>query len=801
MSDNGLIGTNHVPKDLLAKITGRAKYAEDFRADGMVFAKLLLSPVPRGRVRNLDVRAALDMEGVLGVLTPDDVPSISGATEPILTSEPLYQGQPIAAVAAVDETTAAEAVERLRLDIQRLPFALDPVESLRPGGPDGRDGGNVMKDGEVDTLKWSSAEISRFEGDTFPEDLPVTDEWSVGDLEAAFAASDLVIEEAMVYQSQTHHPLESRSAMAYWRNGRVFIHCSTQSVSQTRRAFAGHLDMDEEDVVVISEFCGGAFGSKIRGSLSDMIPALLSQKVGRPVMLRVTRDEETAFGRARPGLQGWIKIGFRSDGKVLALDSLVIQDNGPFGRSGDMVMFGNVLSLAYQPEAMRHRATSVFTNTPPRSAQRAPGGLQGSAMVEPLLDRAARELGVDRMAMMKLNAPQGRARFGPNQNELTSAFVHEAVDRAVELFDWNEKKEWNGRANGSKVTGVGVGYAPFVGGSSGFDGLMVIRPDGKLYIHQGIGNLGTHSMLDTARAANDVLEHSWDDTEVVWGDTGKGLPWSSTQSGSQTTHAHTRANHAAAHALREKLQEIAADELGGSAGDYEVAQGRVYRRGSPSTGLTFAQAAERAISLGGRYSGEELPDDLDPMTVHAVRRMVGEGLISAVKDPYSHDGATWSSVITCCVVEVDQETGVVEMKEIVSVTDCGTVLNPRSLEAQVHGGVIQGMSSALLERWAFDPRWGANSNKRFYTAKPITILDVPSRPFEFAALDLADPETPVGARGIGEPPVGAGAAALISAITGALGGRYLNRTPITPDKIVSLLEGSRTGYGRMQTHV
>ncbi len=800
MSDDRLIGTNHVPKDLIAKITGRARYAEDFRAEGMVFAKILSSPVPSGRVRRLDASAALDMEGVLGIIPADDVPEVSGNAEPILTNRPLYQGQPIAAVAAVDETTAAEAVERIQLDIQRLPFALDPLDSLIEGGPDGRDEGNVFQDGEVSRLKWSQAEMDRFEGEAFPEDLPVTDEWSIGDLDAAFAASDLTIEEGIVFQSQTHHPLESRSALAYWRNGRVHIHCSTQSVSQTRRAFAGTLEMDEEDVVVVGEYCGGAFGSKIRGSLTDLIPAYLSRKVGRPVMLRVTRDEETAFGRARPGFQGWIKLGIRSDGKVLAVDSLVIQDNGPFGRSGDMAMVGNVMSLAYQPEAMRHRATPVYTNTPPRAAQRAPGGLQAGAMVEPLLDRAAEELGLDRLDVMKINAPRGRARFGPNQNELTSAFVPEAVDRIRELFRWDEKKEWNGRTNGSKVTGVGVGYAPFVGGSSGFDGLMVVRPDGKLYIHQGIGNLGTHSMLDTARAANDVLNHPWEETEVVWGDTGKGLPWSSTQSGSQTTHAHTRANHATATLLKERLQEIAAMDLGGSPADYDVGGGRVFRVGSPGTGLSFAQAAARAMELGSAFDGHELAEDLDPMTVHAVERIAGQGLVAAAKDNYSHDGSTWSSVITACVVEVDRETGVIDLQEIVSVTDCGTVLNPRSLAAQVHGGVIQGMSSALLERWAFDTRWGANSNRRFYTAKPITILDVPSRPLEFAALDMADPETPVGARGIGEPPVGAGAAALVSAVNNALG-QHVNRTPITPDKVVALLEGARPGYRRMQTHV
>jgi CO/xanthine dehydrogenase Mo-binding subunit len=800
MSDYRLIGTDHVPKDLVAKITGRARYAEDFRAEGMVFAKLLLSPVPSGRVRRLDLGPALAMDGVLGAVTAEDFPEVEGNAEPVLTNRPLYQGQPIAAVAAVDETTAAGAVERIRLDIQRRPFVLDPLDSLRRGGPDARDEGNVILEGEVTSLKWSDREMARMEGNGFPEDVPVGPEWVVGDLDAAFAEAELVLEEPVVHQSQTHHPLESRSAMAYWRNGKLHLHCSTQSVAQTRRAFARSLDMDEEDLILIGEYCGGGFGSKIRGTITDLIPAILSRKVGRPVMMRVTRDEETAFGRARPGLQGWLRLGFRADGRLLALDSLMIQDNGPFGQSGDMFLAGNVMSLAYQPRAMRHRTLAVYTNTPPRAAQRAPGGLQASAMIEPLLDKAARELGVDRLELRRINAPRGRARFGANQNEVTSAFAVEAIDRARELFRWDEKQALSGRENGSKVTGVGVGFAPFVAGSSGFDGLLVIRPDGRLYVHQGIGNLGTHSMLDTARVATEVLGMSWDDTEVIWGDTSRGLPWSSTQSGSQTTHAHSRANHAAAHDARRKLQEIAALELGGSAEDYEVDGGRVFRRTASGTGMTLGQAASRARALGGRFDGHELPEDIDPMTVHAASRLAGEGLVGVARDPYSHDGATWSSVVTCCTVEVDRETGVIEIKEILAVGDCGTVMNPRSLAAQVHGGLIQGISVALFEKWSFDPRWGANANKRFYTAKPATILDVPPQ-LGFAAVDLPDPENPVGSRGIGEPPIGAGAAAVLSAITDALGGRYLNRTPVTPDRIVALLENVRTGYGRLETHV
>ena len=191
-------------------------------------------------------------------------------------------------------------------------------------------------------------------------------------------------------------------------------------------------------------------------------------------------------------------------------------------------------SLAYVPLNMRYRGISVFTNTPPRSAQRAPGGVQAVTMIEPLMERAAKALGIDRVEIRKVNAANHDSKVGPAQSPITSAFVREAIDVGADTFGWEELKQLSGRRQGSKVTGVGIGLSPFVGGSTGYDGLMVILPDGRLRVHQGIGNLGTHSNMDTARAAADVLGMPWDRCEVGWGDTSKHLPWSCSQAGSQT---------------------------------------------------------------------------------------------------------------------------------------------------------------------------------------------------------------------------------------------------------------------------
>ena len=395
--------------------------------------------MPHARVRSLDTRRAEAMEGVLGILRASDLPvQEEGTGEAAPTDEPKYEGEPILAAVAVDETIAAAAVEAIRVDLEPLPFVLDPLESLREGGPDARLDGNIGGRGEASTLKWPD---SVFE-EAGPDRLPMGEasaEWNIGDVEAAFAEAAVIVEETIVHQSVTHHPMEPRSCMAYWQNGKLFLHGSTQSTERTRGGVARMAGVDAEEVVFIGEYCGGGFGSKIAGSPIMAVPAVLSRKIGRPVMLRITRYEENYIGRARAGFQGWAKMGFRTDGRMTALDLYLVQDGGPYGVAGDFFTAGTVATASYQPENMRFRGVPVYTNTPPRSAQRAPGGAQIVAMLEPLVD--------------------------------TPAYVREALDLGAELFNWEEKKQLSGRREGTKVTGVGLGLSPFTAGSTGRDGL------------------------------------------------------------------------------------------------------------------------------------------------------------------------------------------------------------------------------------------------------------------------------------------------------------------------------------------
>jgi xanthine dehydrogenase molybdenum-binding subunit len=818
-----LIGKNYQTPDLYAKVTGQAKYAEDFRAEGMLFCKLLLSPMPHARVKRIHTNAALAMPGVKAILTANDLPAPADTLtdngtvikaskwgERGLTNEPVYQGEPILAVAAVDELTAAEAIEKIELDLEPLPFVTDPLGTLRPGGPNPRTDGNVWTrpagqnpgPPEVTELKWTKADFEEEKHGRLPMGK-APDEWSYGDVDSGFKNAALILDETFVTPDTSHQTLETRSAMAYWQNGKVCIYTGTQSTAQTLPAIARWLNISPENIVFISEYTGGGFGSKITGGVSMIIPALLAKKTNAPVMMRISREEETFIGRARPSFQGRMKVGFSKEGRITALDMFVICDNGPYDAVGDAPSSGRIVSLLYQPLAMRWRGVTVLTNTPPRSAQSSPGGLQGIVIIEPIIAKAARKLGVDQVAIRRVNCPEGKAPFGPavqgKRQYATSAFLKEALDRGAEQFRWSERVARTPKRMGTKVRGVGVSLSCYVGGTIGFDGLLVIKPDGRIAFQSGIGNLGTESVIDVHRAGAEVLGVPWEKCDVVWGNTTKSLPFTCVSGGSQTTHAMTRAAYATAMDAKKKLQEIAAKKLGGEPEQYEVANERVFRKGG-GAGMTLAQAAKYAIQMGGVYDGHEAPADVHKLTKASVAALAGQGLVAAAKDNYPRDGSTFSYVASFAEIEVDIETGKYYIVDFLASADVGTVIHPRALGGQVLGRSVLGIGHAIGQKWVFDPHYGEMVSKRFHHNKPPTILDVPVD-MQWSALDIPDPETPVGARGVGEPPVAGGCASILNALSDALGDEIFQRAPVNADTILTSLEAGRPMQHPLVAHI
>lgn len=801
-----LIGQDFTPPDIRAKVTGSAKYSEDIRMDGMAWIKMLLSPMPHCRVLSIDSSEALALPGVYGILTADDVPVFPQPQEQILNNQPNFVGEPILAIAAVDEATAAAAIELIRVEYEALPFTLDPLESLYPGGPDANQGGNLVTagagegqggNGQLKSHKWTARDFAAVADGELPMGEPFI-EWAYGDdLEGAFASAALVLDESFVTASNSHHSMEPRSAFSYWENGKCFVYGSTQSQSFIVPPLAGLIGVAPADLVYIAEFCGGGFGSKGGAYALMALPAHFSKKIGRPCMLRVTRAEEYYLGSARAGFQGRIRMGFGADGRMTAADLYIVQQNGAKSGFFDYSAAGEAMSIVYTPQNMRFRAIPIGTNTPPCGPQRGPGQNQLAMAIEPLLDKAAKQLGIDQLAIRRLNAPNHDSQVGEARQKVSSAYVIEALDMGAQRFNWQDKLARSGQRNGPKVIGVGIGQAYHGAGFNGFDGLVRLTPAGKLHIHTGVGNLGTYSYASTARVAAEVLGMNWENCIIERGDSSKHLPWNIGQFGSNTSFTMTRTNYAAAMDAKRKLQEIAAMDLGGTPEDYELANETVFSTADPARSLTFAAAAQRAIELGGTFSGQQTPTDIFFLTTAAAAGIAGSGLVGVARDnlPLTNHVATFTS--SYAMIELDTETGMFDILEYVSTSDCGTIMHPKGLHGQIRGGAVMGIGMARSERVVYDPQNGLAANIGFHQSKPPSYLDMPSI-MDVAGVDLPDPDSPVGTKGVGEPPTGAAAAAILCAISDALGGHYFKRNPVTPDMIVNAVAGRDQSHKPLQ---
>ncbi len=817
-----LIGHNYSTSDLLAKVTGRAKYAEDFRAAGMLICRVALSPMPHARVKRINAEKALKMPGVMGILTPEEIPGHANYvndngtliradkfSELALADEPMYQGEPIFAVAAVDELTAANAIEAVEVEMEPLPFNVDPLDSLRPGSANAREEGNVWtfepgKGPKLINLKWTEEDFAAEKEGKLPMGH-APEEWSYGDLDAGFRNAALVLDETFSTEDVSHQCLEPRSTLAYWQNGKLFLYTGTQSTMQTVPAIARWMHMPADKIVFISEYTGGGFGSKITGALTLVIPALLSRKLNNvPVMMRISREDEHFIGRARPGIMSRTKVGFAKDGRITALDMFLVSDAGAYGANGDGESCGQITSLLYQPPAMRWRNVTVATNTIPRSAQSAPGGLQAIAIIEPILSKAARKLGVDQVALRRVNCPEGKAEFGPpdprtgKRPYTTSCFLKQALDEGAKQFHWSQRAAQPKRS-GTKARGLGVSLSCFHAGSIGYDGLIVITPQGRVQIRSGIGNLGTEAVIDVHRAAAEVLNIPWSAVDIIWGDTAKHLPYTCFSGGSQTIHAMTRAGHAVGLECAQRLKEVAANALGGQPQEYEVAGLRVARKGGGAS-MSFAEAAQHAIKMGGIYDGHQVNPEVNPYTKHSVAALAGSGLVASAKDTYKHDGDDYSFVASFAEVEVDLETGKYYVTDYLGYADVGTVIHPAALGGQVLGRSVLGIAHAIGQKWVIDPQWGVTVAERFYENHPPTILDVPVN-MQWNAVNIPDPETPVGARGCGEPPVGGGCSAVTGALSDALGDNIFQRLPVYCDTILTSYEAGRPMQNPFLAHI
>ncbi|QCC47146.1 xanthine dehydrogenase family protein molybdopterin-binding subunit [Halobellus limi] len=805
MSNHNYVGNDFEVPDGRAKVTGEAKYADDYQFDNLLHAKTVKSPYAHARVRNIDTSEAESMSGVQAVITHEDVPDAT-IGQPVLAEEPLTFGYPVAAVAADDEYTAAAAVEAIDVEWEVLDHVVDPVETLKPGSPNARPEGNVPTgeaggesaegqgggEAAADTIKWNDADFS---GD-FPENPgDFTMEWNWGEVSDGFENADTVYEDTVKAQPQPTNPMEPRSTVAEWgTDGHVTIWGSSQSISLTHTGVAGIIGKPPTEVTFISNFCGGGFGSKGTAYPQMGVPAFLSREVNRPVKIRGTRREEFHWGNGRATFIARTRVGLDSEGTITALEIDAIGDAGAYSSDALSTLSSgfNSLTQCWQPETLRFRGIGVFTNTPKRWPQRGPGQNQAALAIAQVIDEAAKQAGLDPLDVCLRNAPENRDPAGADRLPMTSAYLGEAYELAADAIGYEEKRARSGTREGSKVYGVGMASSSHQSGYIGFDGLIVVHTDGTVEVRQGAGNLGTESFAAVARMAADTMNADWENVEVSWGSSDKSS-FTLGQFSSNTTFTEGLANVKAAETAVQYLKELAAEELGGTAEAYTVENHEVVH-GQSGESITFAEAAQAAVDAGGKYSAEEIPEQyqesLVPLTIAAASDAVGQGLVAFGKTTGEDlDGFVTSFAGAISEVSVDLETGKITVEEMANYNDSGTVVHPESFEAQVEGGATQGIGYTLYEQYRHDDGTGIPVNTDLYKSKPPSIHDYVSGDLHVGAVGEPDPFGPYGAKGVGEPPYGAASGAVAAAVKDALGTTF-NEFPVTPDKV---LEKVRAG--------
>jgi len=822
----------HVGKDFEVpdgrpKVTGEAKYADDYQFSDLLHAKTVKCPYAHARVVNIDTAAAEEMDAVKAVATYEDAPE-TGLGQPVLAGEPRVYGYPVAAVAAENEYAAAAAVEAVEVEYEVLDHVVDPVETLKPGSPNARSGGNIPTgeageegaegqggaDAALTELKLDEAEFTDENGNEHLVPRNINDDnwqlkWSWGDVSQGFERADEVIEETVKSQPFPTNPLEPRSTVIDWQsNGKVKAWVSSQSISLTHNALAGALGKSPADVTIINNFTGGGFGSKGTYYPQMALPGLLSQQVNRPVKIRGTRKEEFHWGNGRSTLILRVRMGVSDDGTITALDIEGIGDSGAYSADALSTLSSayNSVSQCWQPETLRVRGIGVFTNTPKRWPQRGPGQNQAGLIMSQVADIAADQLdGVDPLDLKITNAPQQDAPDGefdpenaPVANEarapMSSAHLGRAYEEAAAAINYEEKRERSGTREGSKVYGVGSGSSSHHCGYVGFDGLVGVHTDGTVEVRQGAGNLGTESFAAVGRMVAETMDVPWEQVEVSWGRSDESS-FTLGQFSSNTTFTEGLANVKAAETAVQYLTELAAEELGGSAEEYELSDGEVVNSDNGDS-LALGEAAQLAVDAGGKYDGSEVPQEyqesLVPTTIAAAGGLTGNALVAFGKSV----GEDMPGYVTCLAgaiteVSVDLETGEINVEEMANWNDSGRVIHPESFDAQVEGATVQGTGFALMEHYRHDEDTGIPLNTDFYKNKAPGMLDYSETPLKVGAVGAPDPFGPHGAKGVGEPPYGSAAGAIASAVRDALGVTF-TEFPITPSSVLEKVRNGET---------
>ena len=742
--------------DGVEKVTGRAAYTADLdHADALV-GRIFRSPASHGEIVRLDVAKARALDGVFAVLTGEDCPHSYGVLPVAMNEYPLargrvrYRGEPVAAVAAVDAATAQRALDLIEFEVRELP------------------------------AYYSSAAARAADAVPLHDNKPGNIEREVhhvfGDVAAGLARADLVREDRISCAEVNHAQIEPHAALAEYEplTQRLTIRSVTQVAYYLHLMLARCLDMDASRIRVIKPFVGGGFGARVEVLNFEIVTALLARAAAGKVMMQLTREENFLTHRARPQTDVRLKLGMCRDGRITACECEVTQRGGAYAGYGIVTILyaGALLQGIYDIPAIKYDGYRVYANLPPCGAMRGHGAVDTRHAFECLLDRMARELGLDPFAVRRANLLHAPTRT-MNDLMVNSYGLPECLDAVEQASGWHERV---GRLPPGK--GLGMACSHYVSGAAkpihwtGEPHAAVnlkLDFDGSITAFTGAADIGQGSSTMVAIAVAETLDVALERVRVVAGDSAI-TPKDNGAYSSRITFMVGNAAIDAAKNLKKILIEAAARKLEASPEDIECAGEQFRVGGGGQAVLPFADVVQAALV------------DVGAVTVKGTFTCPPEAQGGRHRGGAVGSTMGFSYAAQVVEVSVDEATGAVTVDKVWTALDCGRAINPLAVEGQIQGSVWMGMGQALSEETHYLDGLPAHASLLEYRVPTI----VESPPIEVHIVESHDPHGPFGAKEASEGALASFAPALVNAVANAIG-VDLDEIPVTPDRVTTAL--------------
>lgn len=747
MSEYKAIGRELPLTDGDRKVTGHLKFAGDVQLPGMLHARLITSPYAHARITNIDTSAALEVEGVTAVLTAADLPNIPpNARNRLMLARDrvIFAGQPVAIVLGETLAAAQDGVEHVWVDYDPLPAAISLDEAAADNAPLVWPTGKPGETGEADA---HGAAVDTDSGESKPSNKTGETTFSRGDVAAGFAAASVIVERtfttSFVHQSYME-PVTIVVQMDEWTGGAT-VWTGTQAPFYVREQVADVLGVTETAVRVIPAPPGGAFGAKFLSY--ELLVAIVAQKMNRPVRFALTRSEDMLATTPAPAMRFHAKVGLGSDGKLTALAADITVDNGCFPSSHGIAAY--LMSSYYQFPHMHVVYRDVMTHKFSPGAYRAPGATQASFVIDSLVDEAARQAGLDPLAVKIANASKPGDPL-PDGSPWPIMGLDKVFEAAQSHPVWQnrDKAQANGR-------GVGLAIGGWMGGLEPMAASVRLLRNGNIQVVVGSADL-TGTLTGFKQVAAESFGLDVDQVEVVQADTSVAA-YAGGAGGSKMMYSMGPAIIQAAEDARAQAFEIASNEFEADSADLELVDGQVRVRGVPDKQISLSQIAGMTMRFGGKYAP-----------------VVGNG-----RHAVTQRSPAFSAQIA--EVEVDRDTGEVTVHKLVVIQDVGRAINPLLVKGQMAGGAMQGLGWALYEGMAHDEAGTLLTGSFMDYTIPHFAHAVPE--MDLVIVEVPSEYGPFGARGVGEPPIIPTAAAVANAIRDAANVRVTD-LPMTPPRVL-----------------